>query len=647
MTGHAAGSLTPANPALHKACESMPCLRPNASPVLVPAAGGRAAFRVSAGTSRAEDIQSKCSCLAIHKKKATAREHLEQEEVKYQCQPASEALNQTFVLVKRETALSGTFGVTPVGSETVTVLGSMELRIEEGQMISSQASANFPLPEGVSLQGGTILLTSPPVAPGNMASYDLLPIEIKWEAKPEFANVDDNPDPWTNQSNGKRIFVGATEDDHDGEMRRELNVKVRIPGYSNQPVYLKVFDVDDPSQVSNGQVLDPNGPAGDDNMHAVGLGDNWGYFLPQRSKQVTATLDSAGEATVQFMVNQQPGNNYRVAVAIKESDLNSLQVSGPGSGFVTADSSAVSGFNGALTPMLTVWRKLHIEVDSMAAPTAEKESPDRVLATGDHWDWDASSGMNRPRLYLAGSLPEGNNFYERGLLKAGGAEYRIFESGTNWVSLASGPTSFPSGFVGAVEILDDDDRGLAGVPLPHMTVITQGVKDIYKRAYIDIVPRSTNPTTSIPFKQYTSVVHPFLADSSLNDAIDTNGDDWGGFWNHYVIVSYQPHKSVAGDPIGALLEGATMPTGYGPRYSVVFIESIRDGVAGYGDPNIGALNTRIDEVVAHEIGHSPNDPGGFFDDHPEPGLMGAGAPAHHFSAESLKRFRQVNRWQEP
>jgi hypothetical protein len=157
----------------------MPYLRQNASPAPATTAGGRAAFRVIAGTSRAEDIQSKCYLAIRKKKEATAREHLEQEEVRYQCnQPAPAALTQTFVLVKRETALSETFGGTPVGPETVTVLGSMELRIEEGQMSSSQASANFPLPEGVSLQGGTILLTSPPVDPGNMASYEAYPIDI-------------------------------------------------------------------------------------------------------------------------------------------------------------------------------------------------------------------------------------------------------------------------------------------------------------------------------------------------------------------------------------------------------------------------------------------------------------------------------------
>jgi hypothetical protein len=157
----------------------MPCLRQNASRVSAPADGGRAVFRTIAGVRMVAGIVSKCSCLAIRREEAAARELLEQEEVRYQCnQPAPVAQTKAFVLVKRETALSGPGSDTPVGPETATVLGSLELRIEEGQRISSQASANFPLPEGVSLQGGTILLTSPPVAPGNRASYDLVPVEV-------------------------------------------------------------------------------------------------------------------------------------------------------------------------------------------------------------------------------------------------------------------------------------------------------------------------------------------------------------------------------------------------------------------------------------------------------------------------------------
>ncbi len=481
----------------------------------------------------------------------------------------------------------------------------------------------------------------------------LLPVEIKWEDIS--GNVDDNPDPWTNQTNGKRIMVGAPESDHNGDMRRELNVKVSIPGYANQPVYLKVFDPDDPSTVSDpSHVLDPNGDAGDDNMHAVGLGDNWGYFVPQASKKITVNLDSSGQATAKFKVNQQPGNNYRIAVAVKDSDLNVLQVTNPGGqGFVTADDKPVSGFSGAVTPMLTVWRTLYIEADSMAAITTPKESPDRVDAVGDHWATDSSGLQNRQRLYLAGSLPEGNNFYERGRLKAGGAEYKIVESGSNWVTLIETVQSTPAGFIGAVEIFDDDDRGLTSPALPKTGLITQGVKDIYKRAYIDVVERTQNPTKTIPFKLYTSVASRVLYDSSLNNAIDTDGDDTGAFWNHYLIAAYQPHKSAADDPIGAVTEGATLPAGFGVRFSVVFVETIRDRIAGVVDLNVAEFSRRLDEIVAHEIGHSPNDPGSFFGDlfggssHPESGLMADEAPQHHFSAESLKRFRQVYRWQDP
>ena len=318
----------------------------------------------------------------------------------------------------------------------------------------------------------------------------------------------------------------APEEDHGGDMRRELNVKVSIPGYANQPVYLKVFDVDDPSTVSDpGQVLDPNGDAGDDNMHPVGLGDNWGHFIPQAAKKITVTLDSSGEATATFRVNQQPGNNYRVAVAIKDADLNVLQVTNPGGqGFVTPDDKAVSGFNGSITPMLTVWRRLHIEVDSMEAVTTPKGSPDRVDAVGDHWVTDTSGLQHRQRLYLADSLPEGNNFYERGRLKAGGAEYKIYESGSNWVSLISEVQSAPAGFIGPVEIFDDDDQGLPGPALPKTGLITQGVKGKFKRAYIEIVERNHNPRKTIPFALYSHPIWPF----NFNGTIDTNGDDWGG-----------------------------------------------------------------------------------------------------------------------
>lgn len=152
---------------------------------------------------------------------------MSQEEVRNQCnQPAPAALTQAFVLVKREIDLSGP-GSGAGNTETVTVLGSLELRIEEGQMISSQASANFPLPEGVSVQGGTILLTSPPVAPGNKASYDLLPIEVV-ELSPKTKDEDNNDIAGSEKPNSGKPLTPFVEVDPNANKIAHRELKVMI-----------------------------------------------------------------------------------------------------------------------------------------------------------------------------------------------------------------------------------------------------------------------------------------------------------------------------------------------------------------------------------------------------------------------------------
>ena len=89
------------------------------------------------------------------------------------------------------------------------------------------------------------------------------------------------------------------------------------------------------------------------------------------SDTASVTLDELGEAKVQFETTKQPGDNFRVAVALKETDLGStnLQVTYPlKKGFVEYDSAArAKTANVALSPLLTVWRRLWCEFDSMEA----------------------------------------------------------------------------------------------------------------------------------------------------------------------------------------------------------------------------------------------------------------------------------------
>ncbi len=88
------------------------------------------------------------------------------------------------------------------------------------------------------------------------------------------------------------------------------------------------------------------------------------------------TLDANGEANVIFETTKQPGDNFRVAAAFSQSDLEHVQVYDPEhSQFIEADSDKqVSGFNGVLSPMLTVWRRLWLEFDSDRTPGICDES---------------------------------------------------------------------------------------------------------------------------------------------------------------------------------------------------------------------------------------------------------------------------------
>jgi hypothetical protein len=147
-----------------------------------------------------------------------------------------------------------------------------------------------------------------------------------------------------------------------------VNIKT-TPVLPNQSVRLKSFDVDDPSSDTGG-IIDTN-----DYFGFPGGNDNRGAPKAGQLSQTTATLDSQGKAFAVLTVPVQPGDNLRVAAVLDTSGaqahLDSLQVAAEADEmYVSADTNAVPGFVGGISPMLIVWRKLHLEFDSMDAPPA-------------------------------------------------------------------------------------------------------------------------------------------------------------------------------------------------------------------------------------------------------------------------------------
>jgi len=568
-----------------------------------------------------------------------------------------EGMSATFILRRSEYTLpkQGEEPAAPV----VTFLGTITLKIPKGQKISKFATPTGQAGQYLKTEDGNqvIDLKVDNFQEGKEIVLDLYSMEITWEAKPQFANVDDNPDPWRNKYVGKRIFPDNTEDDPAGNMRRELNVKVSAPGHPNQVVYLKVFDPDDPSSINDpGGILDPNGDIGGDNIIGATLTDSFGWFRPGDSYEFELLLDSNGKGQVEFIVNQQPGNNYRVAVTSEKDHLAVLQVANPSApGFVTADDQQVVGFNGKLSPLLTVWRKLHMEVDSMAAGPflpENKESPDRIVATGHHWEKDYFGG---DVLHLSTNLTEDINFYSGGYIKAGNVALMIWTNGANTITIdnrffGAATSDQKNLFIGPIEIYDDDDLWVEEKLLPNWTLITPGVKKTYSQAYIDIVERKINPNKSIPFENYSHYIPWFgFGPTSLNNSADYR-DDSHGFWSHFIIAAYQPPKAEANDPGGGQVGGTEGITVWGSltwyEFSAVFLETIRDTWIDLKFEN--SINTtlqdRIDMVVAHEIGHEP----GHKSEnavHLEPGLMNKFEQTPDISAKSIRRFRQTPRWQ--
>jgi len=144
-------------------------------------------------------------------------------------------------------------------------------------------------------------------------------------------------------------------------------IRPRLPG---QPVYFRSFDVDDPSTdrhviqdplpANRGSLpIDPNGRRGNDNQGGAGNAGNLSG---------ATTTDDDGRANVTLTVASpaHPGDNYRVAAHEQQDDLNRFE----------ADSVTLGRQDARnVTDMLTVWRRLHVELDSMSAIPGFSDSP--------------------------------------------------------------------------------------------------------------------------------------------------------------------------------------------------------------------------------------------------------------------------------
>lgn len=187
-----------------------------------------------------------------------------------------------------------------------------------------------------------------------------------------------NPD----MSEGLRIFPDKNSPTNDPD-RSILSVTATIsPQIPGVKVYFASFDLDDPS--TNALPVDPNGAVGNDNNGQMSMSKS-GQLLDPGSGSCTAASIAAdvskiectaigNMATSNYKITMQPGDNFAIAASLSDIYRNGIVLNSTdgsklanGTGQTIAISTEANPDNaaGLRTRMLTVWRRLHLEVDSM------------------------------------------------------------------------------------------------------------------------------------------------------------------------------------------------------------------------------------------------------------------------------------------
>jgi len=173
-------------------------------------------------------------------------------------------------------------------------------------------------------------------------------------------------------------------------------------------VYLKLFDPDDPSL---DEPVDHTDTAterkGDDNfidgtglpIHGVFREDNDPNLRKGRlvkimdNGRIAAVETESGEATILVRVVRQPGNNFKVVGSCLLKDINKINLASDGLRLQLENRTVPEGdepiWRVRASELLTVWRRLFVEIDSMGAvDDSERLRHEDDLLTGDVPDPD-------------------------------------------------------------------------------------------------------------------------------------------------------------------------------------------------------------------------------------------------------------------
>ncbi len=364
-----------------------------------------------------------------------------------------------------------------------------------------------------------------------------------------------------------------------GLKREEVLVVAKIhPAAAGTQVYWDSLDADDPS--ADAAPVDPNGPNGNDNRGNYGAapgapdGDD-GMLIGEDASGIAATATyTGGIAFVRLHTTSQPGDNFTVRASLS-STFNSFDESAP----------------------VTVWRRLHVEVDSMGAPVG-------TTVNGNITNVAFHAATNTSDVTVDVNLDDGSpapGRFQGGVLTAGGNDYQVNSNtvgaGANVLNVQGHPPN------GVAFVLADDDVVPADVPDPDVG----GMARAYARAFIlpvfDTGQNNSNVTFDLNTETWESA-----AQIGLGKTCGMSTDDYwvvtvqGGFQTS----CYEPGLGGDNDPdTEDTWRGVAEDSVQGV---LVGEEAIRDWISanGLADPDLACeagRSPRRQEIMCHEVGH--------------------------------------------
>jgi hypothetical protein len=364
----------------------------------------------------------------------------------------------------------------------------------------------------------------------------------------------------------------------------------------------------------------------------------------------------------------QPGSNYRVvASVIDESMYADVQVSNFAAEKYLGP-ELTQNIGAPATPLLTVWRRLWVENDSMAAIPIDNFGYKR-----NDLGWNLNTPTIRNVSFAAASgntafgidaITDQSSFLnlDNGRIIVQSVEHPVIDTASYAVYVSGNYTSISIG--SGFRLYDDDDLGLEGSPLPRYALADNQMNNYFEASFIKIVDAvEFNPNSEVPFLPNQDVSTNLYGqeDTVVNDARDLT--DRNELWIAPLTAAYQGPMDADKDGNSegeGLRQGET--ASYGENdHSTVFIEGCRENYwTKFQSKNSNSLTEAnrlsklwIIAVASHEIGHQP----GHQDepvDHAEGGLMSAEmnevsqlTPENaRFSPKTIQRFRKANRWSD-